>query len=727
MLPGVGEAISEALAASGRLTVRRRVDLKSERVALGLRLDFRGGCPAFERASALVSFRGDKLPATAINEFRVAAAPAASVDLGTYTVQDDFEPAAVAVALLTARFQKRVNLRLSDVKQLAKARRHLESARSKRDIERTTLESLEWRIAHLVELIEAGDEDFAYLGREIKNTVKMAARLDSGEDPYHNRRGEVQRRGYRSRLDGKLHYYALYVPPAWREEGEGKFGLVVVLHGLNGTPMKTLQSVFGLPLDEGETKLHRERHPKPVPHVPYFVVAPGGFGKSGYAAYGERDIVDVMNEVQRRYRVDPNRIYITGASMGGIGAASLPLHYPDFFAAAAPLCGYHSVFQFRSVKGVPLSPWERFLVQHRSNVEWAANGRHLPLYIVHGLKDTPGHSRVLVDRFRKLRYDVTFETPDVGHNVWDDTYKGGGIFKRFANYRRPAHPRRVTFETARLRYRSTHWLEIDDVGDYARWARVDGIWNKGNDVHITTENLTALTIKNDEKLSGNERVEFFLDSEKPLVVEAKSPAWHFRKSNGQWEAGPGASCKGLCKRPGLAGPIRDARYEPLLFVYGSARNGEAALARRLIEEMRFPRYGTTIDWPVKADFEVTAEDINRHSLVIVGTVKGNAMLAKIAKSLPIRVEGEEILLGDKRFRGRAPAASFIYPNPLNAKRYVVVHTGVSLEALFYTAHLPGILPDYIIYDGPTWAWKRGRLLDDRKVLAAGFFDKKWQP
>ena len=61
----------------------------------------------------------------------------------------------------------------------------------------------------------------------------------------------------------------------------------------------------------------------------------------------------------------------------------------------------------RDVAGRSIRPWERFLAEERSNVFWAENGEHLPLYIVHGTKDLPEqNSGVLIERYEKLKFSV---------------------------------------------------------------------------------------------------------------------------------------------------------------------------------------------------------------------------------------------------------------------------------------------------------------------------------
>src|ERR1019366_8930271 len=117
------------------------------------------------------------------------------------------------------------------------------------------------------------------------------------------------------------------------------------------------------------------------------------------------------------YPIDRTRVTITGPSMGGIGTAACALHHPDRFAAAEPLCGYHSYFVRSDIGARAMRPWERFVAEERSNVFWAENGMYLPLYIVHGTKDLPEeNSGVLIDRYTELNYDVTHEHPELGHN-----------------------------------------------------------------------------------------------------------------------------------------------------------------------------------------------------------------------------------------------------------------------------------------------------------------------
>ena len=726
VFPGAAHRFSDVFKKSAVLSVDREVDLDSGSLTVSYWLDFPGGCPVGIPLSGKLFTLGPAGPGPRDMEIRMSEDGLAFELLGSERYEGGKCPHTVRVELRETVLERRIGVNLNHVGLIVRAYADLLGARARGDLPRTSLESVEWRVDHLKKLIEAGDRDFRYIGREAKVTAKMASILARGEDPYGDMRAGIQRRGYRSSVDGKLHHYALYVPPGWREKGDRKFGLVVALHGLNGHPMKTLTSLFGVPLADGESKEQRARNPGKVAPAPMFAVAPEGFGNSGYKAFGERGVEEVIDRVMERYRIDPDMVYVTGASMGGTGAASFPLHFPDRFAAIAPLCGYHSLTEYASLRRVDLQPWEKFLAGFRSNARWARNGRHLPAYVVHGIRDGLRHSKSLVEAFRLRGFKVIFETPPAGHNVWDQTYAERRIFDHFAKYRRVAHPRKVTIHTSRLRYRKNRWLGIDDVSDYANWSMIDGVWNKDNQVALTTRNVTALSLERDSKLAAQGTPTITIDGVKVEPGDSTGGGWRFHRVQDMWMPGRAKVREGLHKRPGLAGPLFDAYYEPLVFVYGTANPDETALCRRVIEKMRARRSGTTVDWPVKADVEITEADIASHSLVLVGTVRGNGVLKRIADRLPVQVDRGAITVKGERYEGDAVAASFIYPNPLNTDRYVVVHTGVTPGAVFYAANLPELLPDYLVYDGTDWAHTGGLVLADRKVLAGGFFDRNWK-
>jgi predicted peptidase len=107
-------------------------------------------------------------------------------------------------------------------------------------------------------------------------------------------------------------------------------------------------------------------------------------------------------------RVDPDRLYITGLSMGGFGTWEAIQRKPDLFAAAVPICGGGDVSQ-------------------------AARLTKLPIWIFHGGEDqlvNPKWSRDMFEAIKKAGGNPKYtEYPNVGHHSWIPAYSDPELFE----------------------------------------------------------------------------------------------------------------------------------------------------------------------------------------------------------------------------------------------------------------------------------------------------------
>ncbi len=100
----------------------------------------------------------------------------------------------------------------------------------------------------------------------------------------------------------------------------------------------------------------------------------------------QRAVLDLLDTLQVRYAIDPNRVYLTGLSLGGHATWDFVSRLPHRFAAAVPMSGNADRTQ-------------------------AATLMHLPLWIFHGESDTvvPAQgSRGIVFEMEKLGRDVIY-------------------------------------------------------------------------------------------------------------------------------------------------------------------------------------------------------------------------------------------------------------------------------------------------------------------------------
>jgi poly(3-hydroxybutyrate) depolymerase len=435
-----------------------------------------------------------------------------------------------------------------------------------------SFESVRHEYDRVVSFGSHADTDLEGQLDEAKELDSLARALERKTDPYKDRTGPM-RRAYLSPIDGELAEFGLYVPPSYRAESERRYPLVVGLHGLNGRPMAMIRYLFGFD-DPKKENDWEDRHLGELPPLDAFVVTPHTHGNTMGRDMGEDDVMRVLDWAEKTYPIDPDRVTITGMSMGGIASAAVALRHPDRFAAAEPLCGYHSYFVRRDVAGHPIRPWERILAEERSNVSWAYNGERLPLFIVHGTLDQPEeNSGVLIKRYDELGYSVEHEHPVLGHNVWQTTYEGFKGIRWLLPHRRDAHPAEVRFRTIRLRDGDDAWVHIDELRAPDAWGEVEARMHPHGLLVVATKGVAALHFDRDPQLT---------DPRGPLEVSVDGATLPFAGNEpavmhlegGTWKPGAAAHA-GAYKHGEVTGPIRDAYHAPLLFVYGADDPAEA--------------------------------------------------------------------------------------------------------------------------------------------------------
>jgi predicted peptidase len=112
----------------------------------------------------------------------------------------------------------------------------------------------------------------------------------------------------------------------------------------------------------------------------------------------------LLDQIESRYRVDKDRIYVTGLSMGGYATWAMAGQAPDRFAAAVPICGGGTRWQGMRV------------------------GRaKLPIWIFHGDEDKAvpvDEAHQMLKHLERAGHDEAKVTiyPGVGHNSWSATY-----------------------------------------------------------------------------------------------------------------------------------------------------------------------------------------------------------------------------------------------------------------------------------------------------------------
>ncbi len=494
---------------------------------------------------------------------------------------------------------------------------------------------------------------------------------------------------FHSAVDNSEQPYALYVPRGF--DPAKTYPLVISLHSEDTNHRINLRQVFGLSIRSGETNPEDLRQ-FAVPRDAGFIVAcPLARGTMNYQGIAERDIFDVLADVERRFPIDPDRVYLTGISMGGAGALRLALRRPDLWAGVAAVCP------------APLPGFD----------ELAPNAVNLPVRIFHGEQDPivpVASSRLLQRRLVDAGVAADYiEFPGLRHNAWDLAYRGGAVFDWFESLRRNRFPDRVRLVARSYRDDTAYWVRIDGLTPGVA-ASIDARRTGAAEVSVETRNTDGFT------LSLDRPVGLVTVDGSPLRLRP-SPSQSFVKSGGKWRAG---HFEPAGKRPGAEGPIAEAVNGRQIYVYGTggARTAEELASRKQMAETAASwssvRSRLTLALPVKADTAVTAEDLDTADLVLFGTSETNALIARFAPQWPLALN--------------AGAADFglLFIAPLG-KHYALVSSGLPWWTGAEEANRGGprdapgqyrilsTFGDYILFKGSL-----------ANVVAEGRFDTNWK-
>lgn len=581
-----------------------------------------------------------------------------------------------------------------------------ESARSPNDALGATLQ------AH-VERISASitDPNRRTLDDALRDLNALLQDLYLGNNPFTHS-------GYvnafiRSRFDLKPTSVMAYVPGRRAVEPLQARPLVIALHGYDGSPRKILDAFLDIGNDG-----------QPAREIDGVVIAPAAYGDAFYRGPGENAVIEALDWAINTYHVDPSRIYITGVSMGGTGAAEIALKHSERFAAAAPLCGYQSYFVRRDTSNRPLRPWEQPLMHRFSPASFAESGNDVPMFIAQGLKDTPlENSRVLTKRYSALGHSLVEDWPNLGHSVWKKSYRGAAMYSWLAQWKKDREPKQVVVASSSLRHGRKFWLEIEKMEPVAEPALLDGRIETPNLIELKTRGVAAFRVSRSRHIDDGNSILVVIDGQS-IVVPAGNER-RFERLDGAWQLKPATTSASPSVIP-VEGPWSELFSEPVAVVYGTGNASTVALNREIASRLVEPRRGVDLRIPIVADrdFDPLSSELTR--TVYVGTSTDHSILARIMDRLPLRNSELGIRLGAHAFAESDVGAAFVYPDPDRGDRLLGIVTANSPEGLWRVLALPALVPDFVVFDrGIDAAAGESVLGAHAFVRAAGFFRDGW--
>lgn len=219
------------------------------------------------------------------------------------------------------------------------------------------------------------------------------------QEPSLTDQAQTFKRVLRKEVEGS---FLVALPEGYGRIRSQRWPLILFLHGSGERGSDVQQVAVHGPIKE----IRRGRK------IPMIVVAP----QCPEGQWWDADtLTGLLDHMERKYRVDRNRIYLTGLSMGGFGTWDLAIRSPQRFAAIAPICGGGEPRRARVLKDIPT-------------------------WVVHGDRDpaVPLQQSVeMVEALRKAGGNVRFDIiQGGGHDVWTDVYANPAFYEWLLSQKR---------------------------------------------------------------------------------------------------------------------------------------------------------------------------------------------------------------------------------------------------------------------------------------------------
>jgi dienelactone hydrolase len=560
--------------------------------------------------------------------------------------------------------------------------------------------------------------------RLLEEGLLRARQLASGQAPWTTASGLVVR-GYVSAIDGSVQPYGLVIPAGWKHTDANPWRLDLWFAGRSEV--------------RSELNFLSERMTRPGEFTPPDAIMLHVYGRYCNATKfaGEVDVLEALAQVKKQYRIDADRIFARGFSMGGASTWHMAAHFADIWAGAAPGAGFAETKEYADLeKKGDVRPWyEQKLWRWYDATEYAANFYNLPLVAYSGEKDRQIQAAQVMSRYLakeglKLAHVIG---PNTEHKYHPDSKPEiENRLAAIAKTGRDSHPASLRFTTYTLRYNRMRWITVDALDQQWERARVNAQVLDTGDIQIETGNVAAFTIQFQAggwHHSLDRSINIRIDGQRVATLEPltdRSLFGTFVKRNGNWQAGtPDA---GLHKRHGLQGPIDDAFLSSFIHVLPTGKPlHEAGAAWVKAESDRAIRTWRSLfrgEARVKKDAEINEADIAASNLVLWGDPSSNAVLAKVIARLPIDWSAGRLAIGSQSCDASKCMPVMVYPNPLNPKRYIVLNSGHTMREDSNTTNSQQTprLPDAVLVglDEAPGPVRPGR------IVWADFFNEDWQ-
>jgi predicted esterase len=208
-------------------------------------------------------------------------------------------------------------------------------------------------------------------------------------------------------------------------------------------------------------------------------------------------VFQAIKQAKAQFPIDPERVCLAGASMGGFGAWNVGLRHVDRFSCVAELAG--GLSRLTSFTGMKHEP------------SWALleNGLNLPFFAAHGDKDSVvpyAPDKAAADALKSLGGDIDFRTLEgMDHDLGAFKMGQGTLMADLKSFlttkKRRSSPEKVVYVSISEKLDGAYWLRVAARGKKQAIAKLEGtIDRKANRVELTASDVVTARVYCDDRV-----------------------------------------------------------------------------------------------------------------------------------------------------------------------------------------------------------------------------------
>jgi predicted peptidase len=464
---------------------------------------------------------------------------------------------------------------------------------------------------------------------------------------------------------------------------------------------------------------------------------PRGFN---WEDWGRMDALEVLSIATQQFKPDPERIFLTGHSMGGHGTWFLGATYPDKWASIGPCSGYPSLKDYGSADGkIPDSsrlPAEKMVLRagNQSDVlKLIRNYRPFGVYVLHGDSDhvvPVQFARQMRDSLGKFHPDFAYhEVPGAEHWYGNQSVDWPALFQFFRERKRlpDSAVNEIDFTTSSPGISASYrWVSVLQQIHPLQYSHIVIKRDLANSsISGFTENVEVLQL-NLKDFAESKHVTVNLDSLDTLTLSApgKQQTVYLKKDNGAWTIVNKPDEQQ--KNPSRYGTFKEAFNNRMVFVYstgGTKEENENTYNKAIYDaESWYYRGNGAVD--IIADKDYAPAKYKGRNIIIYGNATTNSAWKTLLANCPLQVTRGKITAGNRSWTGDDLATYFVWPQA-DALTSVGVIAGTGIKGMNaasanqYFAGGSGF-PDFMVF-------RLSMLKDGAKAIQlTGYFDNDWQ-